>query len=50
MKRMHRRFEPRLRVWKLKTDKTREETADLVYTAVEEKRQECSDINDCWEL
>jgi len=50
MKPKHRRFEPRLRVWKLKDGKTHEEFADSVYAAVEGKGQELIIINDHWKF
>jgi len=34
----------------LKDDKTHKEFADLGYILVEQKRQECSNIKDCWEF
>lgn len=50
IKSKHRRFEPRLRLWKLKNNKIREEFGDLMYAAVDGKGQEWSNINDRWKF
>jgi len=48
-KRRRRKFEPRLRVWKLKEEKTREEYRCMVEDKVEEANWEGLCANDHWQ-
>ena len=48
-KRRHRKFEPRVRVWKLKEEKTCEEFRCLVGDKVEEVKWKGLGVNDHWQ-
>jgi len=45
----HRKFEPRVRVWKLKEEKTREEYRCMVRDKVEEAEWKGLDVNEHWQ-
>ena len=48
-KRRRKKFEPRVRVWKLKEKKTCEEYQSMVKDKVAEAEQKCTDVNEHWQ-
>jgi len=47
-KRRHKKFEPRVRVWKLKEEQTCEEYKSMVRDKVEEEEWKHLDVNEHW--
>jgi len=48
-KRRCKKFEPRVRVWKLKEEKTREEYQSMVKDKVAEAEWKCIDVSEHWQ-
>ena len=48
-KRRRKKFEPRVRVWKLKEEKTCEEYQSMVKDKVAEAEWKCTDVNEHWQ-
>jgi len=48
-KKWHKKFEPRVRIWKLKEEKRCEEYQSMVKDKVAEAEWKYLDVNECWQ-